>query len=310
MSKQGQAILAEAWRFPIKSCAGEPLLEEFVVTETGIVGDHDFGILDVAKNRLCSLKHPDDRPLAAVRASLDDERQILRFSHPTNGDEWVDVEEGYPDSDGEDFTVLDDVVSGVYQGDDAADYFSELLHRNVRLVRVPDNHTRQVDPLFLPGRNDQTTFTDGYPLTIHTVQSMNMLQEKVTNQWISNAQIRSNLVIHYPLAEDWGLGAPEDRWREFQIGGIKVKIAKASSRCVMTELFVDPESGKVSRIHSTLGALKELGRVGFNGTCERPKPLFAQNALVLEPGVVCIRDAVEFDGIQAQNNAVNWTVAA
>lgn len=56
MSEVEQAILAEAWRFPIKSCAGEPLLGEFLVTETGIEGDHEFGILDVAMNRLCSLK--------------------------------------------------------------------------------------------------------------------------------------------------------------------------------------------------------------------------------------------------------------
>ena len=307
MIEQEQAILAEAWRFPIKSCAGQPLLGEFQVTATGIEGDREFGILDVEKNRICSLKNPKDRPLAAVVASFDEDRKILRFSHPTHGSDWIHAENGQPDF--EDFTVLDDVVSGVDQGEGAADYFSELLHKYVRLVRVPQNHVRLVDPLYLPDRIDQTLFTDGYPLTIHTIQSMNMLRDSMPQVWLTNAQIRSNLIIHYPVPDDWSLGAPEDRWREFKVGGAELKVTKASSRCVMTELFVNPETGVVSRIPSTLDALKEMGRVGFNGTCEKPKPLFAQNTLILKPGTMCVKDPVSFAGVGAQNNRVNWDPA-
>lgn len=246
-----------------------------------------------------------------MQASFDIERQILRFSHPAHGSEWIDVEEGHPDSDYyEGFTVLDDTVSGVDQGDAAADYFSDLLHKNVRLVKTSQNHTRRVDPLFLTGRNHQTLFTDGYPLTIHTVQSMNMLQEAMPQQWLTNAQIRSNLIIHYPLADNWSLGAPEDRWRAFKVGGVELQVVKASSRCVMTELFVNAETGRVERVPSTLTTLRELGRVGFNGTCDTPKPLFAQNTLVIAPGIMSLRDPVTFAGLQAQSNPVNWATAA
>ena len=290
-------VLVEAWRFPVKSCAGEQLHGQIEVTPMGIDGDRMFGVLDVDKQRLCSLKQPAYQPLAAVEARYRQNRLLL--SHAALGDLLVDIRTGQATH--ESITVLDDKVGGVDQGDDAAEYFSRLLDKNCRLVGLPDGHSRSVDPDYRSDEH-QTSYTDGYPLTLHTVASLDAVRKQLqvpansdSMPSLNNRQVRSNLIIN-------GEGFQEDHLRNIRIGSSALEIGKACTRCVMTELYVD-DAGKVSRSPGTLGALRELGRYGFAGTNSTPKSIFAQNLLVAQPGVIAIGGDVT---ITHRSTDINW----
>lgn len=294
-----EGTLAEVWRYPVKSLGGEQLSGTVFVGPLGIIYDRQFGVLDVEKERLCSLKTPDYRQLGAVRASMINEDGQLHLEHPEHGELIVEPLIGHGDR--RNIGVLDDQTSGVDQGDEAATYLTEYLAlgRSFRLVRTAIGHERAVDPNYLNIRH-YTSFSDGYPLTLHTVQAAAAVAAAVGGEFVPGShQWRSNLVINAP-----GDAFALDYWRQLRIARVSLDLPKASTRCIMTELY-ETKDGVIQHVGGTLQALRDLGRAGFNGTVKTPKPLFAQNAVVLEEGSLSDGDNVI---LAFADDLPNWTV--
>lgn len=276
--RDGSLRVAEVWRYPVKSLGGEQITGEVDLTLMGIEGDRSFGVVDLEKGRMCSLKTPSYRPLAAVRASLQENGDVLRLAYA--GEE-LDVTTRRGGTGTTAFTIFDEQLFGLDQGDEPAKFFSDILKRKSRLVGLATDHDRQADPAYIEGRH-QTSFTDGYPLTFHSQQSIEAVRRAVIDDSYlpGSEQIRSNLVLE-------GLNEFEEallRHLLFESGAVAA-VMKASSRCVMTETYVEAD-GSVVHKEGTLQALRYLGQFGLNGTTKRPKPLLAQNALVTRPGVI------------------------
>lgn len=166
------------------------------------------------------------------------------------------------------------------EGQDAAEWFSEVLGVDCRLVRMADEHVRRVDERYAR-RPAQTAFSDGYPLLVAGEASLNDLNRRLIErgkQPVPMSRFRPNLVISG--AEPYA----EDGWRTLQIGAVTLDIVKPCARCAITT--IDQTTGQKPDPEEPLATLATYRR--WNG-----KVIFAQNAVHHAPGMLAAGDAVK-----------------
>ena len=118
-------------------------------------------------------------------------------------------------------------------GDAEADrWFSEFLQEPCRLVFMPADALRPVDPEYAPGH--RVGLADGYPLHLASEESLEEVN-RVLPEKTGMSRYRPNLVVSG--------GAPweEDRWRILEMEGIRLALVKPCARCAV--VTVDPLSG-------------------------------------------------------------------
>ncbi len=153
-------------------------------------------------------------------------------------------------------------------------WFSIFLGQSCRLVCLPDNVIRNVEPPF-DGPEWRVSLADGYPLLVVTEASLIMLNEHLTSP-VGIERFRPNLVVSGTAPHE------EDDWRRVQVGSVQLAIVKPCARCSI--VLVDPSTGAVG-----IEPLRTLARY-------RNLPrgvMFGQNALVINPGKLCVGAAVE-----------------
>jgi len=170
--------------------------------------------------------------------------------------------------------VWGDQVKAYDCGDEAADWISNFLEAECRLVRMPENYKRLVDPNYAT-LNEIVSFADGFPSLIISQASLNDFNEKLDTP-ISMAHFRPNIVID---------GCPafaEDHWKVIKVNGITFSLVKPCSRCIIPS--IDPVTGKKNMdiIHAL-----NTHRRRDNAT------YFGQNALHDQTGVISVGDHVE-----------------
>jgi uncharacterized protein YcbX len=120
------------------------------------------------------------------------------------------------------------------QGDDAAALFSDVLGRKLRLVRVPAEHARRVNPERAPFEAF-TSFTDGYPFLLVGRASLDDLNARLAAP-LPIERFRPNLVV------SGGEPYAEDGWRRIRVGALELLVVKPCDRCAITT--VDPARGE------------------------------------------------------------------
>jgi uncharacterized protein YcbX len=147
---------------------------------------------------------------------------------------------------------------------EAGQWFSDFFGEACRLVFIPPEVHRPVDPEFAPGH--RAGFADGYPLLVATEASLSALNADLP-QPLSMLRFRPNMVVRG--ASPW----EEDRWRVMEVGGASVRLVKPCARCSVT--LVDQETGEVGE-----EPLRTLSRVRrWDG-----KTFFGQNAIFSRNG--------------------------
>jgi uncharacterized protein len=124
--------------------------------------------------------------------------------------------------------VWDDAVDAIVADDSINNYFSTMLSMKCKLVYMPDQSLRQVEPKYA-AEGDITSFSDAYPLLLIGSQSLTDLNNRLQNP-IGWERFRPNLVIKTNSPYE------EDTWRTIQLGNAQLKVAKPCSRCVMTTI--------------------------------------------------------------------------
>ena len=115
--------------------------------------------------------------------------------------------------------------------DEIANWLSQFLKLECRLVYFPDNETRIVDQDYA-NPNDQTAFSDGFPILLTTQASLDDLNSRMDKK-IPMARFRPNVVIS-------GCEAfAEDNWKQLTVGDITLRIVKPCSRCVVPNVDID-----------------------------------------------------------------------
>jgi uncharacterized protein YcbX len=154
-------------------------------------------------------------------------------------------------------------------------WFSDFLNTNCRLVYMPDDTKRPINPDYDPG-NNIVSFADGYPFMLLTQASLNDLNEKLEISLPMN-RFRPNLVISGTEAFD------EDKWKQISIGDNLFEIVKPCERCSVTT--IDQQTG----VRDGKEPLKTLAQYRtING-----KVLFGQNMVGPKKGTIHVGDKVE-----------------
>ncbi len=114
---------------------------------------------------------------------------------------------------------------------EADEWFSDALSASVRLVYMPDDTRRLVDPT---KGDDIVSFADAYPFLLANEASLEDLNSRLPER-VGMERFRPNFIVSGSTA------FAEDDWKEVTIGTTSFRVAKACSRCVMTT--VDQERG-------------------------------------------------------------------
>ncbi|HRE48062.1 MAG TPA: MOSC domain-containing protein [Aggregatilineales bacterium] len=171
-------------------------------------------------------------------------------------------------------TVWDSECEAFDQGDDAAQWLSDTLESPLRLVRMADDHIRQVDQRYAKRTSDQVGFADGYPFLLISEESLADLNTRLDTPLPMN-RFRPNLVVR-------GVDAyAEDGWKQIRIGAMIFDVVKACARCTITT--TDQETAKRGK--------EPLRTLATYRDSERGV-LFGQNLIHAAPGTVRVGDEV------------------
>lgn len=263
--------LSELYRYPVKSTAYEPL-ESVRLDALGLEGDRRWMVVDSANGRFLTQRLLPQ--MGRIEARWQDDFQVLRLRAP--GMEDLLVEVPGRDDNLRGVLIWRDMLQVPDAGDEAAQWLSTFLQRDVRLVQIPEERARQVDTAYAePG--EHVHFADGFPLLLIGQGSLDDLSAKVGRP-LEMLRFRPNLVV--AGAEPFA----EDGWKRIRIGDVTFKVAKPCSRCILTT--IDPHTGERDAAREPLATL--LGYRNVNG-----EALFGQNLLAENRGELKLGMPVE-----------------
>ena len=268
-SKPGATPIVSALTiYPIKSCGGISL-KIAKAGPRGFYGDRAFMVIDPSG---CFITQREQPHMALITPSLKEDDGVLTVKAP--GMEEMTITATGTGKRHE-VVIWRDSCSGIDQGDAAAEWFSTYLGMACRLVAMPENYIRYVDPRYALNGRDQVGFADGYPFLLITQASLDDLNARL-KQPIPMNRFRPNIVVQNTLPY------AEDLWRRIRIGNMTFRIVKACARCAI------PTTDQVT---ATRGKepLKTLStyRNATRGV------VFGQNLIHENEGIINLGDSVE-----------------
>jgi len=216
-SHEPNATVSGLFVYPIKAC-GAVALDTVTLHTHGLDGDRRYMLVDEAGTFISQRTHPE---LARVRCTLQNdligaavpERPPLHLPRRFTGSQRLQV------------SIWRDVVQARVH-EEGSVWFSALLSAPVRLVYVPDEALRTVDPA-KAGPDDRVAFADAYPLLLTSESSLAELNRHTTEP-VPMERFRPNVVI-----AGWPAYA-EDTLTNFRIGEVPLFMPKLCDRCVVT----------------------------------------------------------------------------
>jgi uncharacterized protein YcbX len=139
--------------YPVKSCAGTPLTTA-ELGRRGIVHDREFMLVDARRRFVTQREQP---RLALIKPVRTDSSLVLHAPGMPR------LEVQLIDGQRSAVTIWDDRVVAADQGARPAQWLREYLGEPLRLVRLPDDVVRPVDPDFATRPEDEVGFADGIP---------------------------------------------------------------------------------------------------------------------------------------------------
>ncbi|MGQ7946380.1 MOSC domain-containing protein [Flavobacterium sp. WC2509] len=264
--------LSEIWVYPVKSLGGISLKEAHV-TDRGLELDRRWLLVDDYGRFISQREHPE---LALFRPEILGDN--LKITHKVLL-ESIDIplRPVFGNDNAKTLvTVWDDSIDAFEVSPVITEWFTKLLGFSVRLVYMPEESHRKLDPKYAIFGNEITSFSDAYPFLIIGQSSLDDLNERLEVKVPIN-RFRPNFVFVN------GVAFEEDFWRDFSIGSLSFVGVKPCDRCVMTT--VDQEKG----IIAGKDPLKTLAKYRNFGN----KVLFGQNVIGLELGLVSVGDEIK-----------------
>lgn len=252
--------------YPIKSCAGIEL-SGLRFDARGPQLDRRWMLIDAGGQFVTQRQEPG---LSRVRVSLSptalivDAPQMPTLRVPISGGDGPRVPA----------RVWGHETAAEFVGDEAADWFSDALRRNLRLVRWAEESVRPVSKRHSE-LDSQTAFSDGYPVLLVSEASLADLNARLQTP-VPMDRFRPNLVVGdcEPFAED-GL-------RRIGVGDLVLDVVKPCDRCSITT--VDQYTGETG-----VEPLRTLASYRRHGQ----KVRFGQNCIHHGPGMLRVGDAIE-----------------
>jgi uncharacterized protein len=253
--------------YPIKGCAGISHTAA-EVGRRGLAFDREWMVVDSDGQFVTQRQAPS---LSLITPTLTDE--ALQVAVLGVGNVVVPLKRTHRDL--RLVTVWRDTCAATDEGDEVAALLSEHIGRNVRLVRMAEDHERGV-----PGTNAETGFADAFPLLVISEASLADLNGRIADlggQAVPIGRFRPNIVVGGCAAY------AEDSWEAVRIGDVSLEMAGPCERCTVTT--VDQSTGTPVEGGEPLATLATYRR-GRGGV------VFGQNAVHRGVGVVSVREPV------------------
>jgi uncharacterized protein YcbX len=166
-------------------------------------------------------------------------------------------------------------VEAIDQGEKAAQWFSDWLGTNVRLVRIADGYVRRVNESYAVNDDDHTGFADGYPILLASEEGLADLNSRLESPVPMN-RFRPNIVVK-------GCGPfEEDSWNRIKAADVELAVVKPCARCEVTTIDKDT-------LERSKEPLKTLGKYRKH----KLGAIFGQNVIPLNEGTVRLGMNVE-----------------
>jgi uncharacterized protein len=169
--------------------------------------------------------------------------------------------------------IWGDACEALDAGDLAATWLSGVLGQPLRLVYMPGESSRLVDPAYAR-RGELVSFADGFPLLLLTEASLADLNARLDAP-VEMARFRPNIVIAGAAAFD------EDRWQSVRIGGLTLRLVKPCSRCALVNVTQATGEAGLEPLRTLATYRKQRNQV-----------MFGQNVLADGRGVLRVGDVV------------------
>ena len=255
-------IVAELWRFPVKSMGGERL-EEASITSQGVLGDRGFALLDEETNEVISASNRHFPGLLNWRATFVEPPQADTALPPVR-------------------ITLPDGRSGTSDSPAFLALLSSHFGRSVALIRtLPESYVKRQSAFFagigLECTSPSEPFVDLCPVSVITAGTLARLN-------VDPRRFRMNVTV-----STTGHGFVENAWPgcELSLGSdVRLAITIPDPRCVMATL----PQGDLPRDPGVLRTVSEMNTlpVGRGG----PLPCAGVYASVAHPGHVRSGDPV------------------
>ena len=254
-------LLSEIWIYPVKSLGGIRVTEAYV-EDKGLQYDRRWMVVDENGKFLTQRLNPE---MALLDVAFD--AQGLVLSHRFNTENQILVPFQSVSNESLQVRVWDDVVLARTVCDQADQWLSGQLGKNVRIVEMAAYTEREMNP-DNAGPGALVSFADDFPYLLISEASLYDLNSKLEER-VEMKRFRPNFVIS-------GTGPfAEDSWKNIKIGNLAFEVAKPCERCVL--INVDPKTGIKGREPlKTLSTYRKVDK----------EILFGQNLIGLEKGTV------------------------
>ena len=259
--------LSTIYYYPVKACRGH-VLESAFVERRGLQHDRRFLIVDPEG---VAITQRDIAALALVVPQVTD--STLSLSAPDMPTIQLPVAVDGPIQRATVWESRD--IKTIDQGDAAAEWLSSYLKVDARLVWMPKDGIRPVNPQYAIQADDAVSFADGYPILIASQESLDDLNARLETPLPMN-RFRPNLVVS-------GCGPfEEDTWKRIRIGEVEMALIKPCSRCEVTTI----DQTTTVKGKEPLKTMATFRRVGGN------KVMFGVNVIPLNEGKIRVGDPI------------------
>ena len=256
----------EIYIYPIKSLAGISC-QQALAEEMGFENDRRWMLIDAdnqmitqREHRIMSQFYPQ---ISGGKISITFQDQKHEFSIDEHLDNSIEV------------NVWEDKSEVIEVNESTSKWFSEHLGFECKLVKIIKNGDRKHESSKLK-ETFNVSLADGYPYLMIGSQSLDFLNEKLTDK-ITVLRFRPNIVISTETPHE------EDDFTTFKIGEVDFKNIKTCERCIMVNN--DPDNGKLKK--EPLKTLSKY-RVVNNSV------LFGTNVVSLNSGIITVGDEIVF----------------
>ena len=242
MENEDVGSVAELWRFPVKSMAGERL-EETTFTDRGLVGDRGYGLIDVKTKKVVSGKSA--RLFPGILNC-----QATYLEPPTLGQELPPVRISLADGSSvtSDSADIDQALSSFFNRPVSLsraapdNYTIDQYHPDIDHLNPEDHRNTVVEQplgsaLFAavgqPSPVPQGAFFDLFPISVMTTSTIGRLRELAPASTVEPRRFRMNVIVATPES-----GFLENDWvgRTLALDAVRLGVALPDPRCVMTTL--------------------------------------------------------------------------
>lgn len=259
--------LSGLYIYPIKSLGGISLQESEIV-ETGLKYDRNWMLIDEKGTFVTQRKYFE---LAMLQVSIagstltvthkKDHAKTISFSLEESTGLRIPV------------SIWDDESTGQEVSLAVNEWFSDYMQMSVRLVQMPADARRLVDPRYAV-QNEIVSFSDGYPCLLISQASLNGLNERLAEPVLMD-RFRPNFVF------TGGEPHIEDTFANFDLGEIHFSAVKPCARCVLTT--IDQQTGeKGQEPLKTLAGYRTVNK----------KVMFGQNLIHQGNGIIRVGDQI------------------